>query len=204
MSSVRAVAVGQSGRSSSVPGPVAPAAAVYLSSTLVATRRQSTARTATVTPTALASSAALTSNPVTDFIAIFIGNGTATHPDAGLLIGNGFSYDATSCTGGVACNGGNAGLLGNGGNGYNGGAGGDGGLFGNGGNGGTGLAGQAGGTGGRGGVFSGSGGRGGNGGAAVTAGQAGGTGGNGGSTGQFSLYGVRLLETSDAADEEER
>lgn len=36
--------------------------------------------------------AALISTPV------LIGNGTAQHPDGGLLFGNGFSYDATTCT----------------------------------------------------------------------------------------------------------
>ena len=71
-------------------------------------------------------------------ISIFISNGTATRPDAGLLIGDGFSFDALSCTTPVGCNGGRAGfLLGNGGNGWNGtanGNGGSAGLIGNGGN----------------------------------------------------------------------
>src|SRR5581483_6649891 len=84
-------------------------------------------------------------NPIADFIAIFISNGTAAHPSAGLLIGNGFSYDASTCTGGQACNGGSAGLFGNGGDGVNGGNGGGAGLFGgNGGAGGAGAAGVAG------------------------------------------------------------
>ena len=51
----------------------------------------------------------------------FIGNGTQENPNAGLLIGTGYSYsssDDTYCTSHV-CNGGNAGLLfGNGGNGW--------------------------------------------------------------------------------------
>ena len=51
---------------------------------------------------------------VKQFISIFVGNGTAEHPNAGLLIGNG--YDASGDFTGAA--GGNAGLLfGNGGNG---------------------------------------------------------------------------------------
>ncbi|KKO60641.1 PGRS repeat-containing protein [Mycolicibacterium obuense] len=55
---------------------------------------------------------------VKQFISIFVGNGTAEHPNAGLLIGNG--YDASGDFTGAA--GGNAGLLfGNGGNGASGG-----------------------------------------------------------------------------------
>ena len=38
------------------------------------------------------------------------GNGTEDSPNAGLLVGNGFSYDATTCPTG-SCNGGNAGLI---------------------------------------------------------------------------------------------
>ncbi len=60
-------------------------------------------------------------NPIADAVRFFIGNGTATNPNAGVLIGNGFNFDATSCTGGTACNGGSGGLIGNGGNGFNGG-----------------------------------------------------------------------------------
>ena len=53
------------------------------------------------------------------------GDGTAEHPDARSLFGNGFTWDATSCTGTTACTGGNAGSLGgNGGGGFNGGDGG--------------------------------------------------------------------------------
>jgi hypothetical protein len=76
------------------------------------------------------------SNPIADFIQIFIGNGTAPHPNAGILLGNGYSYTgyAGACTSG-ACNGGRGGLVGNGGNGYAGGMGGAAGWFGNGGNG---------------------------------------------------------------------
>jgi hypothetical protein len=80
------------------------------------------------------------SNPVTALIAVFISNGTAEHPNAGLLIGNG--YNATD-----GANGGNGGLLfGSGGSGVAGvnngagGNGGNGGIFGNGGAGGRGVA----------------------------------------------------------------
>jgi Tuberculosis necrotizing toxin len=123
-------------------------------------------------------------------VAIFISNGTPGHPNAGLLIGDGFSFDASTCTGSAtACNGGRAGLLlGNGGNGWNGGNGGTAGLIGDGGNGGAGASG----------VTAAKGGNGGNGGSAVLignggiggsvaaypltppAGSAGGAGGNGG------------------------
>ena len=74
----------------------------------------------------------------TDLITFhLVGDGTATNPNAGLLFGNGFSYDATTCTGGTACNGGNGGLLfGSGGNGFNGGNGGNAFVYGSGGNGG--------------------------------------------------------------------
>lgn len=72
-------------------------------------------------------------------IAFFISDGTAAHPNAGLLFGDGFSYTVLSCTGTDACNGGRAGLIsGNGGSGYQGGNGGRAGFFGNGGTGGTG------------------------------------------------------------------
>ena len=93
------------------------------------------------------------------FIAIFFGNGTAEHPDAGLIFGNGFSWDASTCTGGRVCDGGKAGLFGNGGNGYNGGKGGSAGWFGNGGDGSVSLDGTVVGTGGRGGLLYGTAGR---------------------------------------------
>jgi hypothetical protein len=125
-----------------------------------------------------------------------VGNGTAADPNAGILIGNGYSYGtaAGDCSG--TCNGGNAGLLGTAGNGYNGGTGGAAGLFGPGGNGGDGITAVAGGTGGRGGLIFGDGGQGGagapfyaggNGGSAVLWG-AGGAGGVGG----LVVYGVGL------------
>ena len=75
--------------------------------------------------------AAARARPVLNFIRLFIGNGTAANPNAGLLVGNGFSYDAGTCTGTAACAGGRGGfLVGNGGNGWNGGSGGSAGLFG--------------------------------------------------------------------------
>ena len=129
-------------------------------------------------------------NPIADAIRVFIGNGTAGNPNAGLLLGDGFSYDATSCTGGTACNGGNGGFVGSGGSGYNGGNGGSAGWFGAGGDGGDGLAGQAGGNGGRGGVLFGSGGNGGNGGAATAVAGVGGNGGTGGGVGALSVLGT--------------
>ncbi len=124
-----------------------------------------------------------------DFVRKFIGNGTADHPDAGFLIGNGFSYDATTCAGQTVCNGGDGGVLGNGGNGYNGGTGGAAGWFGQGGNGGDGYAGQSGGAGGRGGLFIGNGGRGGAGGDAEAVAGYGGNGGAGGDVGLLSVFG---------------
>ena len=119
------------------------------------------------------------------------GNGTAEHPDGGILIGNGFSWDADTCTGTTACNGGNGGLIGNGGSGYNGGHGGSAGWFGSGGNGGAGVFGGTGngGKGGAGGLFVGNGGAGGAGGNATGPGGNGGNGGDGGHAGLLSLWG---------------
>ncbi len=56
---------------------------------------------------------------------VFVGNGTAENPNAGMLAGNGYSYAAYigACTTG-ACNGGVGGLIGNGGDGFAGGHGG--------------------------------------------------------------------------------
>ncbi|MEI8084269.1 MAG: hypothetical protein WCI74_20700, partial [Actinomycetes bacterium] len=85
---------------------------------------------------------------------IFVGNGTADNPNAGILLGNGYDYTsyAGACTSG-ACKGGNGGLIGNGGSGYAGGNGGAAGWFGTGGAGGAGLStGVAGGRGGAGGL----------------------------------------------------
>lgn len=152
------------------PSAVKPAA--------VTVSRVPTHRTASVT-------AIPPSDPVASVLRIFIGNGTAANPDAGLLIGNGFSYDSSSCA--STCNGGNAGLFGNGGNGFGGGAGGSAGWFGYGGAGGSGLPGLSGGAGGAGGLLWGNGGRGGAGGNAAVAGTAGGTGGPGGNAGLLAL-----------------
>ncbi|MEI7545475.1 MAG: hypothetical protein WCJ53_11700, partial [Mycobacteriaceae bacterium] len=63
---------------------------------------------------------------------IFVSDGTSGSPNAGLLVGNGYSYSSfdTQCVGSFVCDGGRGGLLlGAGGNGYNGGNGGDAGLF---------------------------------------------------------------------------
>ena len=144
------------------------------------------ARAATSDETSVGGSAA---SATADEFWLF-GNGTAEHPNAGMLFGDGFSWDASSCTGGGACNGGNAGLLGgDGGNGFNGGSGGSAGWFGNGGKGGLGVPGGNGGNGGRGGLILGSGGNGGAGGAALVPGGAPGTGGDGGRGGLFGTDG---------------
>ena len=123
-------------------------------------------------------------------LSLLVGDGTAQKPDAGILGGSGFSFDAQSCPGNTACSGGNAGLLwGSGGNGWNGGAGGSAGWFGRGGAGGPGVAGGAGGAGGNGGLFGGDGGQGGAGGPAASPGGLGGGGGDGGSAGLLSVFG---------------
>lgn len=135
-----------------------------------------------------------------DLISLFISNGTADRPNAGLLAGNGYNFTSGSCTDTAGCNGGNGGLLiGNGGAGFSGGNGGRAGWFGNGGDGGAGLdavyiAGartSAATAGGRGGNtwFLGNGGSGGSGGAdngnALVAGATAGAGGTGGRGGIF-------------------
>lgn len=138
-----------------------------------------------VGPSAVADAA-----PARSILSLLIGNGTAAEPNGGLLIGNGFSYDAQSCSAGIACAGGHGGLFaGSGGNGWNGGSGGSAGWFGTGGDGGTGIPGGAGGAGGTGGLLMGDGGNGGAGGAAITPGGAGGAGGDGGSAGLLSVWG---------------
>jgi len=120
------------------------------------------AATTTGQPPAGSAVGTLPANPLQDFVRIFIGDGTAANPNAGLLIGTGYSWTAQTCNQGAACNGGQAGLLwGSGGSGWNGGNGGSAGLAGNGGAGGTGIAevnGGAGGAGGRGGLLWGNGG----------------------------------------------
>jgi len=60
-------------------------------------------------------------NPLGSLFRFFIGDGTAENPNAGLLMGNGFSWDAGTCNAGIACTGGNSGLIGDGGAGFNGG-----------------------------------------------------------------------------------
>ena len=117
---------------------------------------------------------------------VFVGNGTADNPNAGILLGNGHSYTTYggACTTG-ACNGGTGGLIGNGGDGFAGGHGGSAGWFGSGGKGGDATAvGGTGGRGGSGGLFVGDGGQGGSG------GPAGGTGGDGGNAGALSFVGT--------------
>ena len=124
-------------------------------------------------------------NPLDTLVRFFIGNGTADNPNAGILIGNGYSWDGTTCGAGVACTGGHGGLIGNGGDGWNGGNGGAAALFGNGGKGGAGIAsvnGGKGGTGGVGGFILGSGGDGG-------AGALGADGGNGGNARFIGFWG---------------
>ncbi len=117
-------------------------------------------------------------------VSFFISDGTRSHPDAGLLIGNGFTFTTVSCPASTRCDGGRAGYLyGNGGNGFNGGDGGGAGMFGNGGNGGGGTPSVRGGSGGNGGSvwFVGNGGSGG----AADRNTAGARGGRGGSAGLF-------------------
>ena len=153
-------------------------------------------------------------SPAVDDTFWLVGHGTPKHPDAGLLWGNGFSWDATTCTGGMVCHGGSAGWFGDGGDGFNGGNGGHAGqFFGNGGNGGAGSAavtpgetGGDGGIGGNAGLFGGNGGAGGAGGAGAdgvdgndagapgvpgTDGTAGGHGGQGGRGGAGSFWSGR-------------
>ena len=137
--------------------------------------------------------AAAVSDPVSDFIRIFVGDGTPDNPNGGILLGSGYSWRSETCQLGP-CNGGNGGLIGNGGNGFRGGNGGNAGWFGVGGNGGDGLGADFadGGDGGSGGLFTGDGGKGGDGrdGQVVSgAAQSGGDGGDGGSAGLLSLFG---------------
>jgi hypothetical protein len=163
--------LGSNGRNSGGE-PVAPGVApLMLSSATTGRRTASSART----------SAGLAAD--TSATRLF-GDGTAEHPDAGLLFGNGFSWDALSCTGTAVCHGGNAGLLGgSAGHGFNGGHGGAAGLFGRGGDGGDGLPGTNGGDGGRGGLISGDGGDGGDAGTSLLSVTSGGTGGGSGLVG---------------------
>ncbi|MCB0924124.1 MAG: hypothetical protein KDB50_06210, partial [Mycobacterium sp.] len=117
--------------------PAAPAAVVGTSG-LVASAAAVPAASGTDAPTAavvVSPAASAVGDPIGDFIRIFIGDGTASNPNGGLLIGNGYSWTAASCTGVAACDGGNGGLIGSGGNGWNGGNGGNAGWIGNGGDG---------------------------------------------------------------------
>jgi hypothetical protein len=95
------------------------------------------------TPVTFAAASA-TANPLADIYGFFFGNGTPENPNAGLLVGDGYSFtaddvgDTPYCVEGSPCNGGNAGLLfGKGGNGYDGGSGGNAYFYGRGGNGGN-------------------------------------------------------------------
>ncbi|BBZ65636.1 hypothetical protein MINS_10650 [Mycolicibacterium insubricum] len=121
----------------------------------------------------------LTDNPIAQFIRVFVGNGTAANPNAGLIIGNGYSYTAADVVANSAyasVNGGRGGL-----------------LFGNGGDGAPGIGSNVpalrnGGNGGNSGLLLGSGGNGGAGAAGVwnvSSGTAGGNGGNGGNASMF-------------------
>ncbi|MFN8071806.1 MAG: hypothetical protein U0R66_08380 [Mycobacterium sp.] len=173
--------------------PGSPAFAPFAWAAAAFSRRELQAGPGAATATSLATSEpakAQGAQPLTDVVRRFFGNGTADHPDGGILIGNGFSYDAKTCVGETVCNGGKAGLLGNGGSGFNGGTGGSAVWFGNGGRGGDGLPGQDGGAGGQGGLFEGLGGAGGDGGDATSIAGVGGNGGNGGSVGRFSVWGL--------------
>ena len=170
---------GGSGSGGSPSGGDVPAAAALGGSAPAAGRRQ------------LGAASAAAARPIQNLIGTFVSDGTPEHPNAGLLIGDGYSWTAATCNQGAACTGGRSGLLlGNGGNGFAGGSGGSTGLFGDGGDGGAGVNGGAGGQGGRGGFFYGIGGAGGAGGSATAWGQTGGRGGDGGATGMFSWFGV--------------
>ncbi len=169
--------------------PVGPGAGTLAWTALAFARRELHASPAASTGGAVTTGEPAKAVGAGGFLRSLFGNGTAEHPDAGLLIGNGYSYDATSCAGQTICNGGKAGLLGNGGDGYNGGNGGAAGWFGKGGDGGDGLPGQDGGDGGAGGLFVGNGGRGGDGGTNHSIAGIGGDGGNGGSVGTLSVLG---------------
>lgn len=133
---------------------VAPLVTPLMWATAAVSRREVTAGSAAPPQAAATVAAAVVANPIADFIGFFFGNGTPLNPNAGLLIGNGYSWTEATCTDTAGCTGGRAGLLyGNGGDGYNGGAGGDAGLIGDGGAGGAGQIRQGGGAGGSGGLL---------------------------------------------------
>jgi hypothetical protein len=71
----------------------------------------STATAQPVTPGPVAKATASAANPIQNPLNFFIGNGTVEHPNAGILIGNGYSWTAETCTKGTACTGGRSGLL---------------------------------------------------------------------------------------------
>jgi hypothetical protein len=48
-------------------------------------------------------------------LSALVSNGTAEHPNGGILIGNGYIYNADRCTGTAVCNGGSLGVGGTGG-----------------------------------------------------------------------------------------
>lgn len=200
--SVASAVGGLSGLLSARGGGGVPAAAPLAWTALAASRREfdtapvnvrpaaSTTNSQPATP-ALFSKATVSANPIQNIVNFFIGNGTAEHPDAGILVGNGYSWTSETCNQGTSCTGGRSGLLfGNGGNGFAGGDGGSAGLLGNGGAGGAGVDGGVGGNGGAGGLFFGNGGAGGAGGATAGNGRPGGSGGSGGETGLLSWFSV--------------
>jgi hypothetical protein len=76
---------------------------------------------------------------------LFFGDGTALHPNAGRIVGDGYSYGSVAGDCATTCKGGDSGLFGRPGRGYNGGEGGAAGLFGPGAEGGDGISGVAGG-----------------------------------------------------------
>lgn len=162
-------------------GDGVPAAAPLAWTALAASRRDFDTAPVNVPPAS--------ANPIQNIVSFFIGNGTAKQPNAGILIGNGYSWTSETCNQGTRCTGGRSGLLfGSGGNGFAGGDGGSAGLLGNGGAGGAGVDGSSGGNGGAGGLFFGDGGVGGAGGSTAGNGQPGGSGGSGGATGLLSWF----------------
>lgn len=169
---------GRAAASLSLPagGPVVPGSA--------------TAATAAKTAAIATKTAAAVRHPVADLVRLFVGNGDPDHPNGGVIVGNGYSWTAATCSDPAGCTGGKAGLIGNGGDGYAGGDGGDARWIGDGGNGGAGIdGGGAGGNGGRGGLVMGNGGNGGAGGTGLS-GRVGGSGGDGGSVGLLSVLGL--------------
>ncbi len=164
---------GMRGRADSTARPSSSAVTGRSSATAVVAKPLTGDESRLATRPLVDNAALVGSNPIQQFVSIFVSDGTAAHPDAGLLVGNGYSWTAQTCNQGAACAGGRAGLLwGDGGNGYNGGNGGSAFLIGNGGAGGPGISGAsggAGGAGGHGGLLWGAGGAGGTGGYSTSA-----------------------------------